>query len=566
MKIIKFVALIFILGLYSCTQEEIINESQEISKGPEVTATFEQASSRTFLEKGKYLCWTAEDCISFYYKTTYNYQYQFDGETGNNYGGFINMTPSGSVITGINLDFNCAVYPYSKDNKVNENGIFTLNMPAEQKYAPNSFGLGANIMVAKTKNIEDTFLSFKNVGGYLKLLLYGKDITVKSITLQGKNGEKLAGKATVTPIYGGVPTLEMSSEATETVTLDCGEGVTLSTSADNATPFFLVVPPTEFTKGFTVTVTDTKGRTFKKSTNNSISIKRNVIKPMNEIEVVTEKEIPYVTFTTEATQTFTMSESVEKLEYSVGDGEWKTLGTTTVTFGGNNGDLRLRGKNKYGTTSPYSINNNYSQISFGKSDVLVACNGDIRTLVDYENYATVNTEYARFYALFNECANLTKAPDLPATVLADHCYSYMFWGCKNLTKAPMLPATTLAESCYERMFRDCESLTEPPVLSATNLTKHCYAGMFDGCKNLTEAPNLPASILAEYCYDCMFYGCSKLSSISMLATDISAHSCLSEWVKNVSSIGTFIKAKEMVSLPEGASGIPSGWFVKDYEE
>ena len=64
----------------------------------------------------------------------------------------------------------------------------------------------------------------------------------------------------------------------------------------------------------------------------------------------------------------------------------------------------------------------------------------------------------------------------------------------------------------------------------------------------------------------MFYGCSKLSSISMLATDISAHSCLSEWVKNVSSIGTFIKAKEMVSLPEGASGIPSGWLVKDYEE
>ena len=63
----------------------------------------------------------------------------------------------------------------------------------------------------------------------------------------------------------------------------------------------------------------------------------------------------------------------------------------------------------------------------------------------------------------------------------------------------------------------------------------------------------------------MFNGCSKLKEVTMLATDISAEGCLTDWLSSVSSTGTFIKAKEMTSLPTGASGIPSGWTVKDYE-
>jgi hypothetical protein len=62
----------------------------------------------------------------------------------------------------------------------------------------------------------------------------------------------------------------------------------------------------------------------------------------------------------------------------------------------------------------------------------------------------------------------------------------------------------------------------------------------------------------------MFYGCSKLNHIEMLALDISASDCLYNWVNGVASSGTFIKHKEMISLPKGFNGIPQGWTVEDY--
>ena len=50
----------------------------------------------------------------------------------------------------------------------------------------------------------------------------------------------------------------------------------------------------------------------------------------------------------------------------------------------------------------------------------------------------------------------------------------------------------------------------------------------------------------------------------MLATDVSADYCMLYWLDGVSATGTFTKAAEMTSLPEGSSGIPAGWTVVDY--
>ena len=119
----------------------------------------------------------------------------------------------------------------------------------------------------------------------------------------------------------------------------------------------------------------------------------------------------------------TSTESV--FEYYVGDGEWKTLDDQTgeVKFGGSKGNLRLRGKSLLGT--------NYSNISFTDPDVKVSCTGDIRTLVDYEYYRTVETDQATFNYLFNGCTVLTTAPELPAMKLAAYCYTNMFKGCTS---------------------------------------------------------------------------------------------------------------------------------------
>ena len=296
-----------------------------------------------------------------------------------------------------------------------------------------------------------------------------------------------------------------------------------------------------------------------------------------------------------------------------------------------NKKLFLRGTAENGT--------NGAKISFG-NDAKVACSGDIRTLMNYENYSDIQTS-GNFQSLFQGCTSLTTAPALPATTLAQECYSGMFSGCTSLTTAPALPATTLAQECYMYMFQECTSLnaapalpatnlkdncytdmfyscvslTTAPALPATNLASMCYSGMFAGCTSLNAAPVLPATTLASMCYsgmilNCtllkaapelpattlasqcydsmfsgctsltaapalpatnlvwrcyydMFSGCTNLSSVTMLATNIPADKkCLDNWLSGVASSGTFTKAADMTTLPEGTSGIPSGWTIK----
>ena len=86
--------------------------------------------------------------------------------------------------------------------------------------------------------------------------------------------------------------------------------------------------------------------------------------------------------------------------------------------------------------------------------------------------------------MFYKCAGLTAAPKLPATILVEDCYDYMFAECTGITAAPELPAMTLAESCYDSMFEGCAGLTVAPKLPATVLANECYKWMFDGCTSI----------------------------------------------------------------------------------
>lgn len=318
---------------------------------------------------------------------------------------------------------------------------------------------------------------------------------------------------------------------------------------------------------------------------------------------------PYVTFSAPAEQTFKMvcygGYKISNLQYSVNFGDWKEVKDGEgVTFGGQKGGLRLRGKNVKGTAEDLS---KYSTITFAydeknvdnPNNVKVACTGDIRTLLDYSNYKNVNTSQACFANLFNHCWVLTSAPDLPATELAfscyanmfywcpyllnapelpatklnTQCYQNMFWGCTRLTKAPKLPATELKSRCYTTMFSNCVKLKEVPELPATKLAEFCYASMFagctaltkapklapaetvakncyrlmfDGCKELTYGPELKATTLAESCYEYMFNGCSKLASVSMLVPSTAIEStkdCVNGWLQNAGTSATSRKLK-----------------------
>ena len=247
---------------------------------------------------------------------------------------------------------------------------------------------------------------------------------------------------------------------------------------------------------------------------------------------------PYVTFKAEAEQKFMMTTegdyTFSNLEYSVNNGKWQNVEKgIPVTFGGDKGDLRLRGINPNGTATDW---NAYSTIKFTEANVNVACTGDIRTLLDWRNYNIVETNNARFCKLFNGCSVLTSAPELPATTLADYCYTGMFMGCTSLESAPVLSATTLADYCYSDMFSECTNLTAAPELPATTLASSCYTRMFQGCTSLTAAPKLPATKLEDDCYFEMFYGCTSLTAAPELPATTLASCCYYEMFYNCTSL------------------------------
>ena len=267
-----------------------------------------------------------------------------------------------------------------------------------------------------------------------------------------------------------------------------------------------------------------KSYTYKlKVGKNKISVLGITVADWKNTGIITEGSkaehiIPYVTFKANEKQTFQMTAvpdyEISGLEYSVNNDEkWRKVEKDRViSFGGEYGDLRLRGTNHNGTAKDESY---YSTIKFTDETVNVACTGDIRTLLDWKNYNIVKTDNAKFCSLFETCSVLTSAPELPATKLADCCYYYMFYKCTNLTSAPVLPATTLAQECYSNMFTECT--------------------------NLTSAPELPATKLAVYCYFAMFSNCPKLSSVTMLApkSEIEAkNNCVLNWLDNAGTSET----------------------------
>ena len=185
-----------------------------------------------------------------------------------------------------------------------------------------------------------------------------------------------------------------------------------------------------------------------------------------------------------------------------------------------------------------------------------------------------------YQSMFADCSNLIVAPELPATTLADYCYSYMFRSCSNLTKAPELPATTLTLQCYYGMFEGCSSLTKAPELPATTLAAQCYYGMFYYCENLTKAPELPTATLEPYCYSYMFADCVNLNYIKVGFTnwpqngnDDELIDALNSWVLNVNE-----DSSSIFYCPEDLSKeynqhntweydtryIPAGWTVQTY--
>ena len=433
-----------------------------------------------------------------------------------------------------------AIYPNQNGVSFSGNKFSGVELKAEQEAVEGSFDSKAAIMVAKSNG---TNLPFKNVVAYFKVTPTF-DCSEIVVTAH-KSTDALAGTFVVAIGDDGTPSISNITNKSREVKLT---GI-ITANKD----YYILLLPGTFENGFSVTLKpkdDTTKKYFKQK-NSSFTLNRNDLWNLGKMEgatEVSESTIPYITFAADAEQTFkyynysyqvntgVAPDANKYLEYSVNGGEWKNFNyVQSVSFGGSNGDLRLRAKVDQ---EKYLASDAGPMFKFGNESVEVKCTGDIRTLIDYENYYCANTSNAKFMNFFNSMTNLKSAPDLPSMELASQCYYAMFYGCTGLTTAPELPATTLANSCYYAMFYGCTGLTTAPKLPATTLDTWCYREMFSGCTGLTTAPELPATTLAENCYHLMFNGCTGLTTAPKLPATTLAENCYREMFSGCTSLTT----------------------------
>lgn len=246
-------------------------------------------------------------------------------------------------------------------------------------------------------------------------------------------------------------------------------------------------------------------------------------------------EKQYLTFIPVEDAVFSWKERATSghLEYSLNGGQtWVTIAngeSTPTIIAGNKVIWR-------GNLVPYNNTSNGGIGTFSATGKYNAC-GNVMSLLFYDNY------YGSVLSVSNSLISL-------------------FENDTNILTPPILSSKRLTGYCYGRMFRGCTSLITAPDLPVKDLSNGCYYSMFYNCSSLIAAPELPAKTIIYESYRIMFYGCTSLNYVKCLAIAINNNGN-SSWLKNVSSVGTFVKAAEMEDWTTGESGIPSGWTIVD---
>ncbi len=426
----------------SCTvqkEEEFENPAQH--RYHAVAEEAVDAETRVFTDSKLRVRWNEGDHISIFERNTYNQEFEFLGDTGDTAGDFDPVESSGYHSSGDIEDGHVyAVYPYEKKNKCDFDGKLTVTFPSVQHYKKDSFGVGANVMVAKTNTLD---LRFMHVGGYRTFKLYGEGVSVSSVKIESNGDEFLSGRTDVNLGSDGKPAVSFieSTSNSKTVELVCDTPVALGSTASEAVEFWFVLPPVTLAQGFTVTITDSVGNEFIKSTSNSIEIKSGVKKSMAafEVEVVMEEPHPK-----------------NVIYYTSSDG---------------------------GLVTPYNTD------SFGVNIVSNTYDNGQGVMVFDGNVTSIG-HYA-----FRGCTNLTSI-FIPSSVtsIGDHA----FYGCENLTSFAIPTSVT---SIGGGAFSTCKSLTSVVIPNGVTSIEN---GTFQICSSLTSIV-IPESVtsIGQYAFrDC----------------------------------------------------------------
>ena len=284
----------------SCNkQEEMIAEKQSPRFHGGMEPVLVDAETRAYLDENYKVYWNAGDHVTIFYEKTYNREYEFMGRTGATSGEFerFGSDPAHFTEVAIESGFEYAILPYQRYNACDYDGTLTVPFPANRTYEENARGIGVYpYMVARDKAGDFMFM---HVAGYLGLQLYGEG-SIKSISLKSTNNEPISGYPVV--IFTddsdeAEPLLTFVNDPDDSprLTVTYPEPVALPATSSEAKTFWLSLPPTVMTKGFTLTFTGANGEVVTKSRGSSYVVERKKIKTLGPLEIVMESSPVTVT-------------------------------------------------------------------------------------------------------------------------------------------------------------------------------------------------------------------------------------------------------------------------------
>ena len=485
------------IAFVACTQNEVGEQVAVNQETPDtITVGFEGNDTRIQLNDALKTVWNTGDEVSVFYRSNGNQKWQYKGEDGvrqANLNRVQNATGNTSITKTI------VVYPYDETYWLNTDSYcIEATAPATQHYAVDSYGIGDNLMVSQG---EFTQFSLKNVYGWLKLQITGNNDVIKSIKFYGNNSEQVAGliyvdtataESTLAAEMGGTDdnnaggNLVFEDTILTEVTLDCDEGVTLSSEA---TAFYIALPPQTFETGFTVEITDTDDCVMTVSSNNTLNIQRNVIQPMAAITYVKNVVSNKIEYTATAqivvdenhpwtAETFGSEVVSHEFDAETGVGVITVSGEVTTI-----GDFAFAGcATMTGITIPDSIT------SIGSS-AFTGCS-ELTSFIG--KYAQDN---GRILVIDGELVAFAPAQITEYTISNDVTAigAGAFYNCPALQKVT-IPATITAIGAAA--FKDCSNLTSV-ICNATTIPA-IGAEAFGGSFSSDRYINVPETALSYY--------------------------------------------------------------------
>ena len=202
-----------------------------------------------------------------------------------------------------------ALYPSQASLGMTGNTL-SVDIPATQSYAVDSFGPGASLSAGTADQLDG--IHFQNLCGILQITLSG-DKSITGIRICSHDKEPLFGAAVIDGWNQSTPSLTLDAGQTEEsfgeIFLDCGEGVALSSEG---TDFFLSVPAGTLGGGYRIEVYDSEGLAM---------VKYAKAQPDNKVDRSEVVQMPPVAFLPRYKTEYLLSKTIGAFTNAGADGE-----------------------------------------------------------------------------------------------------------------------------------------------------------------------------------------------------------------------------------------------------